>query len=215
MLDDQATLHQCRRELTPKDITMPQQLTDPNGTVARTRNQVRTMGQSFFSDRLAAHLATFSDLLVSTVESQSNAFVKLTEHGLISIDEIPSPKDVLQLCKSSPVGRGHGEDALPGEFIVLTAEAATKHLHPLFLKCTFRIQEPVQFKGGMLSELLKGLGNPAKCVSYREILVSDTLGKRYHAWLRRVSLKTCDKVARPTQHAGSVGKGTDLLWSHV
>ena len=48
-----------------------------------------------------------------------------------------------------------------------------------------RIQPPLQWTGGMLTELFKNKGSPSVCFNYRDILLSDDGGKFVCKLIRR------------------------------
>ena len=53
-----------------------------------------------------------------------------------------------------------------------------------------------------------------ECASHRGVLVSDSLGKRLHAWYRLGTLPEFEASARKSQCGGISMRGTDLC-SHI
>ena len=106
------------------------------------------------------------------------------------------------------------EDAVPADVCRLCSNEMLRLIYPLWVKCVLRIEEPLAWKGGCLSELWKGKGALHKCNNSRGILVSDSAGKNYHTWLRRLSSTSLDLHARELQCGGRKGFGTDVC-AHV
>ena len=72
-----------------------------------------------------------------------------------------------------------------------------------------RLDEPVEWKGGLAAALFKGTGDPADCDDSRSILMEDTLGKHYHRGLRRRMLPAL--LARVTDTTCCLpGRGAEI-----
>ena len=211
------------RELVTRKPAHPQQLMLADGTRLTTPHDIRTAWQSWFGGKLGGTPTTSTALLDANTSYQGEQFPKLSaESPRLSVDDLPSMHDTIGPLKTSPTGRGHGEDVLCGEIARADAHGLAIHLHPLYLKALCGIQEPLQWQGGMLSELLKGVADAASRSNYRDILVSDHTSKRLHSWVKPRIMVKYSKHARKSQHAGTQGMGTDLCahltrswWGHL
>ena len=67
-------------------------------------------------------------------------------------------------------------------------------------------QEPLIFKGCLLTPAYRGKGSPTECSSYRSLLVSSPIGKALHAMLRHVTIHHFHKISQPFQIGGLPGK---------
>ena len=207
----QRELYTCVRKLSGTKPSRPQCLKLEDGTVAKEPLEIRTMWQQNFVNKLAGTVRSFADILSQNLETQQHKFQQMCDKKVtLSIADVPTQHDVVQLCRTAPNNRGHGNDLLPGEIHRAAPETIGALLHPLYVKSLLRVQEPLTWKGGTISELIKGLLDASKCSSYRDILVSDVSGKRLHSWVRGRVMKVFKRVARRTQHMGVTGLGTDM-----
>ena len=84
--------------------------------------------------------------------------------------------------------------------------------YALALKVSVTGTEPLRWRGGTVAPLYKGKGSLSDLSSFRSILVSEVLGKRYHAWVRRRLVPWLERVAHSLQH-GPVGGHSTLEMS--
>ena len=124
--------------------------------------------------------------------------------------------DDLQLCPSeivnrvqlessmraSPCHRACGNDGVPGELLHCHAAQIAGPIYQVFLKAAFRVQEPLQWKGGVLRAIWKQRGDQLDCSSYRAILVSSYVGKSVHGALRVACSPHLDTASMPLQIGG-------------
>ena len=77
--------------------------------------------------------------------------------------------------------------------------ACAELLHPLITKVALRIQEPIQWKGGLLCPMLQGKSNASVCSVSRGILVSSDAGKLTHRAYRERAIPHFANCTRATQ----------------
>ena len=65
---------------------------------------------------------------------------------------------------------GTGPDHVPTELVKYGAGILSRTIYPLFLKMTLRLEEAMQFKGGVLYEAWKGKHSPSECASHWALL---------------------------------------------
>ena len=109
---------------------------------------------------------------------------------MIDIAELPSLVETEELCMRQKPNKAPGPDGLASNVCRYGAVALSPHLHGLMLKAFLTAVEPSRHKGGHLVPIWKQKGLQTQAASYRGILLSDSYGKVYHAWLRRRLLPT-------------------------
>ena len=98
-----------------------------------------------------------------------------------------------------------GNDGVPPDLLHSLAGPMAQAVYPILLKVAFRLQEPLQFKGGTNRHLWKQKGDLADCTSYRGILISSNVGKGIHSAFRRKCGAWYDASASPLQVGGRKG----------
>ena len=101
----------------------------------------------------------------------------------------------------SVCGKAAGPDHLPPELVKFGGGALSRSLYALFLKMTMRLDEAMQWKGGIIHHAWKGKQSPEDCDSHRALLVSSVIGKSMHSVIRRC----CVGPMRRTSTALQVG----------
>ena len=171
---------------------------------AKRRSNIRCRGPGHAE--LAQHycgleggiVTTYPQLLQDCHARQASAS---SESPLtISLQELPSRQDmelVFQRCKN---GKAPGLDRIPIEHL-RTMLAQHGHLfYELYIKAWILAAEPTQFKGGFIVSIAKKSGI-LQAPAMRGIMLLDTLGKVYHALVR----KSLMKWAGPRRHTSQFG----------
>ena len=89
----------------------------------------------------------------------------------------PTPTQILEMARSARKGRAVGEDAIPMELILAMPEAVLRHVMPLIAKVYSSGQQPLEWKGGILQELLKAGKPPEQACSNRGVILENHLGE--------------------------------------
>ena len=97
-----------------------------------------------------------------------------------------------------------GHDEISHDHLKLAVPEFAQASFSLALKCAATLREPLRWKGGCVSPFYKLKGPTDDPNSFRSILVSETLGKRFHSWVRRTLLPRLDVDRLPT-HAEVTG----------
>ena len=108
----------------------------------------------------------------------------------IDLSELPTLAETEDLCLRQSPHKAPGPDGLSSNICRYGAAAVSPHLHGVMLKAFLSAMEPCRYKGGYLVPIWKQKGPQHQAESYRGILLSETYGKVYHAWLRRRLLPT-------------------------
>ena len=77
-------------------------------------------------------------------------------------------------------GRAPGLDGIPDDLLAVLPCEMARVWHPLMVKMTIRVQEPLAFKGGRFAELFKGKGDPRECGLSRSIFLASGVAKQFH-----------------------------------
>ena len=123
-----------------------------SGQMATSPHQCRQRWQQFFCDKLCGSPADLSDVLKSCSQRQRANFTELCSSGItVTIDDVPSIRQLAAMFGKAKKGKGHGEEALPAEMYKVAPQFFAKSVHQLYTKAFFRLEEPLSFKGGMLA----------------------------------------------------------------
>ncbi|CAE7197504.1 unnamed protein product [Symbiodinium sp. CCMP2592] len=112
--------------------------------------------------------------------------------------------------RRSPTGKSQGNDCIPADLLHLQASSVSLPLFQIALKASYRLAEPVHWKGGSLFAIWKRKGSMRQCESFRGILVSSAPGKAFHSALRRKAAPFLDSVAGSLQIGGRPGYPVQL-----
>ena len=125
----------------------------------------------------------------------------------LSLDHKVVPtRALLEDClRRSPTGKAQGNDQIPADLLHLQANSLSLPLFQVALKASFRLAEPIQWKGGSLFVIWKRKGSMSQCESFRGILVSSATGKAFHSALRRKAAPSLDVAAGSLQIGGRPG----------
>ena len=163
------------------------------------KHRSRRAAQRFdFDDRLQHH---FEQLEAGTTtthdESRMHCYRRNQEDvqskpdlAFVDIMELPTLFEIEDLCLRLSPNKAAGPDGLSSNICRYGAAALAPHLHSTLLKAFLSGIEPHRYKGGNLVPIWKQKGNQQDPASYRGILLSDSFGKVYHAWLRKRLLPT-------------------------
>ena len=113
------------------------------------------------------------------------------ESYILALEDVPTRADLEASLRRTHTGRASGLDDVPGEVWHFAAHSASRALFQLFLKCSLRAAEPLQWKGGRLVATWKGKQNPALCFLHRGILISSTAGKSVHSLVGTAASQHC------------------------
>ena len=119
--------------------------------------------------------------------------------------DLPSQVDLETAFRFAQPGRASGNDGMPPDILHHFPGPVAKLFYPILLKVAFRLQEPLQFKGGSVSHIYKNKGDLAECKNHRGILISNNIGKGFHSAFRRKCGRWYDAAATPLQTGGRRG----------
>ena len=104
--------------------------------------------------------------------------------GKYTSDDLPSRIDLEKAIHKMRYRKAPGPDRLPNELLKACPGDAAGVLFPIILKMIFRLEEPLQWKGGQIISLFKGKGSQSDCQNHRGILLTSVLGKAVRSTIR-------------------------------
>ncbi|CAE7232845.1 hypothetical protein AK812_SmicGene42996 [Symbiodinium microadriaticum] len=130
----------------------------------------------------------------------------------VSLDyrRVPSRVFFEDCIRRAPTGRACGNDGIPADLLHLQAHSLSLPFFQVALKASFRLAEPIHWKGGALHAIWKRKGPVDLCESFRGILVSSAVGKAFHSSLRRKAAPLLDQAAGTFQIGGRTGQPVQL-----
>ena len=120
----------------------------------------------------------------------------------LEVGDLPSRSHLERAMARLSCGKAAGPDRMPPELLKFGAGVISRSIYPLFLKMVLRLEEAIQFKGGILHQAWKGRSSPSECASHRALLVSSTVGKILHSVLRTLCVPSMRRAASPLQVGG-------------
>ncbi|CAE7282967.1 unnamed protein product [Symbiodinium sp. CCMP2592] len=142
------------------------------------------------ADRDDLWLRHFSAQEIGTVLSVTD-FLSAETAKCAGVEEIewsfanmPTPVQLEQLLRMAPKGKSPCIDGIPGEALRAAPSALGRAMYPLIAKSVLTVQQPIQWRGGILYAAYKGKGLASDPENHRSLYVSSLLGKTYHRLLR-------------------------------
>ena len=125
------------------------------------------------------------------------------EHDFtLQAGELPTRIHLEQSMLGAVCGKASGPDQLPPEVLKFGGGALSQTLYALFLKMSIRMDEALQWKGGVIHHAWKGKQAPDECASHRALLISSVIGKALHSTIRRCCIAPMRSIATPFQVGG-------------
>ena len=98
---------------------------------------------------------------------------------------LPSQGEIEYVLRQAPCRRATGLDAIPGELLRASPGVMSRILQPLMVKAAACLQQPLQWRGGLLYEAFKNAGSHRDPSSYRSLYVASVVGKAFHKVMRQ------------------------------
>ena len=127
------------------------------------------------------------------------------------LEDLPSLQDWEATFSGLHSKKSPGPGGLSAAFVNQDRPAMAAHTFTLCLKTAHQGREPLLWRGGRAFALYKGKGDARLCQSFRSILLSDLLAKRWHKLLRNLALPAFEEDRSAGQSGVSGGATTSLL----
>ena len=136
-------------------------LLKPDGCVAGDRCEVDQLWLEFFGDMEAGVIMPMADFL------KAEAAARPTPEVELDASIIPTLVEVEQGLRGVKAHKAAGLDNLPGDVIKKFSKPLARLLHPIMVKSTVYVRQPVQWRGGTLFSAWKGSGSTMVASNYR------------------------------------------------
>ena len=153
---------------------------------------------SDFAELEAGEETNVEDYINMALDHQSHA----NRPTCWTTDEIPEPWWIEEAIRKLKNNKATGLDLLPAELLKSSPSRAASVLLPILWKMTLRMEEPLQYKGGLLRDLWKQRGSQQECENSRSILLMDNCGKVLRAATRRLTNRAYQENSQEMQMAG-------------
>ena len=179
-----------------------------DGTTARTPTEARDRWRRHFADVHCGTTATPTDLLTAT-ESDPHTAIAPDAHFL------PTLVEVVGAFGQAERRKAPGIDAIPPDALAALPNKFAILMHPLMLKCALTMNEPVLWKGGVLTTFPKHSGASQTCADFREIALGCIVAKSYHRLMRRRLTPHFTQSVHQTQCGGIDGRSTNFATQYI
>ena len=166
-----------------------------------------------FAQLEAGRALSFGDLFRKCTQYQNEA-ANASGSAVFSLQDLPTLFEVEQVCRRTTPGRAPGLDSIMPEVCRYGAPGISPHVHNIILKIVCSQAEPVWYKGGIIHPIYKAKGAMDDPTSYRGVVLLDTYGKKFHAWMRSRLLPILQERKTPGQLGGLPHEQT-LTGSHL
>ena len=143
-----------------------------DGTTARTPTGARDRLRRHFADVHCGATATPIDLLTST-EPDPHTAVAPDAHFLPTLAEVVGASGQAKRRKAP------GIDAIPPDALAALPNELAILMRPLMLKCALTMNEPILWKGGVLTTFPKPSGTSRTCANFRKIALGCVVARSY------------------------------------
>ena len=136
-----------------------------DGSLTTTKEELERRWNEHFSELEAGRTVALHDIIHQAIDRQSTQ--GKPQFQLMS--ELPTRQSLETAFRRVRTRRAPGPDHLPSELLAIAPAEMARIFYPLLLKLSFRLEEPIQWKGGTLIALHKGKGPHNECASFRGI----------------------------------------------
>ena len=168
--------------------------------------------QAEVGQRWAEHFGNIEGGHPSSLISLGQAQAARSEVPDVSLSDLPTRLQWESAFKGLRSKKAPGPDGVTAEFVKQNVPVFAATSYSLCLKTAHSLREPLRWRGGTAIPLWKGKQDEQLCSSYRSILVSELLSKRFHAWMRK-DLLSCFEHVRTDGQCGITGGSTCAMLS--
>ncbi|CAE7936001.1 unnamed protein product, partial [Symbiodinium necroappetens] len=172
-------------------------LLDEHGQPANSREARDEIWLKYFSEQEHGKIISVEELLQQKPVAQ-----QLADEVEWTLADLPSIQEIEQGIRRIPKAKAMGLDMIPGEALQACPSQFALALHPLFLKAATGLQQPLQWRGGVLFECWKKKGSWSDVQNHRSLYISSVVGKLYHRLYRDKSQPQLQKALHEL-HLGS------------
>jgi len=206
---DSKTLFACAKQLSKKSTRVPKSIKTSSGRMAQNRAEIATRWSEHFCNLFLGKQSSWDEVTNKYLSRASSSICDSTPSaGEVIMDQ--ELEHIFSHVKKS----AFGPDAIPPETFRVAPGVLARLIGPAFRHFYSIAREPLQFKGGVIIDLLKASGFCTECSGSRGILISNVLGKAYRKCVRNRLVPFAEKYALDSQCGGLCHRGTDFA-SHM
>ena len=180
-------------------------LVDGQGNPAKCQDDHDRIWLKHFSDQEYGKIMAPAEFL-----QQHDVAGHLGREVVWELNDLPTVQEIEAICRTAPKNKAVGLDGLPGEILRACPAQAAMTLAPLFLKAACGLQQPIQWRGGVIYSAWKRAGEISLPASHRSLFISSVVGKCYHRLLRNKTHRNLQAELHPL-HLGSLGSSPWFL----
>ena len=121
------------------------------------------------------------------------------------VNALLSLSDIEDSFRASKLRKSTGLDNIPGEILKALPGCLAAVYQPLMSKSVLHVQQPTQWRGGVLAAAYKRSGSMAEPGNYRALFVSSAVGKAYHRAIRWKLLPAAEQAVGELHYGAKRG----------
>ena len=176
-----------------------------DGHVLQNQAEVSRRWSEHFASIEGGELSTFSEL------AASHERLAASSRATPALRELLTRQQWEFTFRGLSAGKAPGADGLSSDFARVAPALLAANTYSLGLKVAYTGCEPVRWRGGTACPLYKGKYEATLCSSFRSILVSELLSKRFHSWMRSGMLDAFAQCRTQAQCGVQGGHTTSML----
>ncbi|CAE7846913.1 unnamed protein product, partial [Symbiodinium necroappetens] len=155
------------RKRMPSSRPLPL-LLDAKGNPARNQDDHDRIWLQHFGDQEYGKIMEPAAFL-----NMPDAAQKYEEGVVWTADDLPTVGEIKRICRTAPTNKAMGLDGIPGEVLRACPVSAAAALEPLFLKAAWGLQQPVQWRGGVIYSAWKQILQLLQTVGWNDMTWAD------------------------------------------
>lgn len=187
-----------------------------NGVPASDSLQEKAIFRHHFSQQLDGQTVSFESLVIK--DRYIDSSISQEQLNSLTLENVanylPTLFNLTGLMSRTPSFKAFGEDLIMGVLNNMFPKNIVRLLYPLAFKSFVRVGPPLQWKGGMLQELLKPKGASGDCNSYRDVMLSNFSGKGVYKLIRKQLIPYASELVGLHQF-GSGFNGGETAFAHI
>ncbi len=186
---------------------------DDNGLPACSLPREKQLFRSHFAKQLDARFTYFENL-VKLDRACVNGHSLTPAEIQASLSAIPTLIDLTDRFARNNPSKARGESRVGGALLARFPKILSTLYYPILIKCYARLHTPLQWKGGVLTELYKNKGSSSGRSNYRDIMLGDVAGKNVASLVRNRLLPLARNMVGGSQY-GSGFNGGETAFAHI
>ena len=198
------------KSLLPRSAKPSVRVKTSTGQPTRSYAEERERFREHFAAVLEGTVMPLAEMIAAERADDSPS-ARCCKLGEARLGTIPTMAALVREFAHAKIGKAVGEDGVGGEAFRSAPWAMARLWHPLYVKSALTLRPPLQFRGGMVVELLKASGGGSECSHYRDVTVADQSAKTFSRLFRpELHVATARGMSAGQFGAGFNGGSTDV-----